>query len=167
MSAVQGVVGGKFSDSVSIENLFHSDDIHRAFREFLVQQNQKIFFLRIEQDHQTSVMELEVKTAQNITRQVKLSINDDNLSPHAIKSATAINLNDTISVLQVVLMFTSSQNYPHYTLELQNNSQLMLCCRKKLPTLELRDFAELITALADTADRLEETMFPPGSGKLT
>jgi len=144
----------------AIESLFHSDGLHQQFRRFLDQHWQSVPGLRIVQTGINHRMDLDVRTRRGILRQVSVKFIEDT-NGREIQSATAIQLDDDVSVLQVVLMFTSSQNYPYYTLELQSNAHLLLCCRKKLQTgLNNQDFHDLITGLAHTADLLEETMMP-------
>jgi len=162
VNAVQEVPSfNKDSEKVlTIESLFHSERLHHNFRKFLALHWQSVPSLNIVHHNNLRWMNVVTKTAKSMMRPVCVYLTDKS-NGHEIKSSTAINLSDNISVLQVVLMFTSSQNYPYYTLELKNNSRLELCCRKRLdPPLDTQDFHELITGLANTADQLEETMMP-------
>ena len=157
--SVVSVVPGSFDveeDFFTIEDLFQSNVLHQYFRKFLADNCQSICSLRLENRHGCSQMHVSLKTGSGFFRQIRLQVDHLNGTLEMF-SATEVKLPDSISVMQMIMMFSCSNDYPLYTLELHDDSHLMLCCRKKVRSLPDADtFPDLLTSLASVADNLEQ-----------
>lgn len=143
---------------LTVEFFFLSETLRMIFHKFLAQNWQQIETLYLEDDCDHQQMLLEVKSDLGISRKIVMNFNGQREN-RELKTYTTVDHHDSASVLQVVLLFMGSHNYPQYNLEPQSNSRLALCCSKKVAAIiDEHEFYDLIINLANTADRLENAI---------